>query len=90
MNLDIVLKEISKNKKIKVKRVGDNDIQVFIEVDEWRDVLRIYPKTKTAEFLDIEDEWEELLGAVEEKYKGLPEIRMLVDYLNENKYDIVF
>ncbi len=90
MNLNDVLDHISKNKKIKIERVGDNDVRVFIKIDGMTDILRIYPKTKTAEFLDIEEEWEELIGAVEAKYKNFSEIKVLVAYLNANKYDIIF
>lgn len=90
MELDEILDKVTENKKITIKRIRDNDVQVFMEVDGFIDILRIYPKTKTAEFLDIEDLWEELISAVEEKYKSLPEIRKLVDYLNENKYNITF
>lgn len=90
MKLDDLLNEISKNKKITIKRIDKNDVLVFMEIDGWTEVLRIYPETKTAEFLDIEDDWVELEGAVEERYKSLPEIKRLYDYLNENKYDIIF
>ncbi len=90
MQLDTLLSQISENKRITVKRVNENDVQVFIEVSGLPDILRIYPKTKKAEFLDIGDEWEELYGAVEEKYKDFPGIKKLVDYLNEEGYDISF
>jgi hypothetical protein len=90
MKLDDLLSEISKNKKITVNKIGRKVIRVLMEVDGMRDVLMIYPETKSAEFLDLDAEWEELQAAVETEYKNLPEIKRLYNYLIENKYDIIF
>ncbi|MDO8528751.1 MAG: hypothetical protein Q7S06_02570 [Nanoarchaeota archaeon] len=87
MSLDEVLKEISKNKKISVERIDD---EIGISIEKEGLILRIYPLHSTSEFLDIEDEWTELDFALKEKYPEFPELQVLVDYMNENYYDIVW
>ena len=91
MKIEDILSEVSKDGKIKAERINDNDIDIFIRKGEhYERILRIYPQSKTAEFLDIDEEWEELQSALEKDYKEFPGLLALTYYLNRNKYSITF
>ncbi len=92
MSLQEVLDKISENGKVRVERT-DESVDVSIKEggsSVYARILRIYPHSKSAEFLDIGDEWDELQGALKDEYGGFPELLFLTDYLNEEKYDIIF
>lgn len=92
MDLDAVLKKISKNPNMAIKKREDG-IDVYIRENpngKLSRIIRIYPKYDSAEFLDIEDVWTELSDAVEEEYPNFPEISELVNSLNEADYNIVW
>ena len=90
MTIDLVLNEISKNGKIKVVKTSEEIGVSVMRGDYYERVLRIYPQFKTAEFLDINDEWDELQGALEEVYKEFPQLIILTRHLNNAGYDIIF
>ena len=77
--------------RIRLEKFGDNDIDVLIKRNgEYTRVLRIYPLGKFAEFLDIDDQWDELDGALESDYGEFPELLEIAHYLKREKYDIIF
>ena len=87
MFIDTLIEQISRSDKVKVERIKD-EVRVSIEGDGL--VLRIYPESKTAEFIDIEDEWYELKYALEEKYPQFPELESLRIGMSESGYRIIW
>lgn len=85
MLLTDLLNTLSKNNKVSVKMRHD-----LVTVNLNGDILVIYHHVKLAEFLDINDDWVELHGALEEYYKEIPELKQLYEYLREEKYNINF
>ncbi len=90
MILEELLDEVSKSSQIKVDK-SDDEIDISIKDGEiFSRILRVYPQNKTAEFLDIEDVWDELHYALEDKYGTFPEVAKIADFLNQNKYSITW
>jgi hypothetical protein len=87
MQLNQILREISNDGSLEVETLEN---EFSISTDRDRRILRIYPGNKTAEFLDIEDEWDELKWALDEKYSEYPGLKILVEYLNDKFYDITW
>jgi hypothetical protein len=87
MDLEDYLKILFQNKKVSVR---ENDDEIVINLNG--DVLVVYLKEKSAEFLDIdEDDWNYLPWALEEKYyKEIPELRFFYEYLRQEKYKIKY
>ena len=93
MKIEDLLSEISKDGKIIFEKIEEDIPEISISIkreNSYERVLRIYPKVKTAEFLDINEEWEELIWALEVYYKEFPGLRRITDYLNKEKYRINF
>ncbi len=85
MEIKEILK-IAKGKGIRCELDG-KEVKVFVE----RNLeLKIYPKTRTAEFLEIDYEWSELEHAVRNRYSEYPEMVVLTDLLNAGGYDIIW
>ena len=82
-----LIEQISRSDKVKVERIKD-EVRVSIDGDGL--VLKIYPERKTAEFIDIENEWDELKYALEEKYPKFPELEDLRKSMSERGYDIAW
>ncbi len=88
--IERLLQEISANKGIRIETLRDEYVISVKENGNFDLILRIYLSGKTAEFIDIEDEWDELDYAIQDKYGKFPEIKRVVDYLNNNNYSIIW
>ena len=86
MAIEEDLKIICEDSALELK-IEDREISVSIDHER---ILRIYPEGKTAEFLDIEDEWDELDIALKEKYPKFPRLKEVTDYLNGLDYHIIY
>lgn len=86
MELPQILELLSRNKKVLVRNIREDNIMVKMGDS----VLMLYPKTKTAEFLDIPEEWDELPAILEGEYKDFPELKRLYDYMIKGRYQIIF
>jgi len=91
MSLQDLLSSVSEDGRVRVESIGENDLHVSVkDGDNYRLVLRIYPLGKTAEFLDIGGEWDELDGALEEDYREFPELLRMKRILDTLDYGIIF
>ncbi len=85
MEIEEILR-IANGEGIRCEQDG-KEVKVFVE----RNLeLRIYPQTKTAEFLEIDYEWDELKHAVRNRYSKHPEMVVLTDLLNAGGYEIIW
>lgn len=90
MGLKESLEAAERNQKIKVE-ILDDEIKVSLVEDPFEVIVIVYPKHKTAEFLDVDptNEWDELKGALE-RYSGFPEIIGVYNELCKEDYRITW
>ena len=91
MSLEEAIKNLSKNSNIEIDRDDKNgDISITLKRINFKEIVRIYPEAKGAEFLDVnpKDEYIELLEAIKNRYWDFPQLIPLVDVMNSEGYDI--
>ena len=90
MAIDDVFDEI-RNPLVKIERVDVDKINVSAINGIFSNlILRIYPESRMAEFIDIEDKWDDLNPALKSKYPEIPELKKIVDFMNEENYGIIW
>ncbi|MFZ1971041.1 MAG: hypothetical protein WAU65_02590 [Candidatus Nanoarchaeia archaeon] len=88
---DLLSKILGNNDGILINVKGSNDISIFVkEGGSYEPILTISPKDKTAEFVNIEEDWTEIQSALEKKHENYPELRALADYLTQEEYNITW
>ncbi len=93
MTLIDLLNAIPKSDRVRIEEIDDNEIKVSVNNGScYMRVLRIYSHGKSAEFLDIDDKWDELDGALEDDifYRKFPELLKIKRVLNSLDYHIMF
>jgi len=86
-----VLADAESSNDFGIFRSGDKINILVRERDSWNPVITIYPETLFAEFLDFDfDEWDELSGAIQDRYG---ECSLIADFhktLNEEGYHLIW
>jgi len=86
-----VLADAESSSDLSIFRSGDKINVLARERDSWNPVLTIYPGTLFAEFLDLAfDEWDELSGAIRDRYGECSLIADFHETLNLEGYHIVW
>jgi hypothetical protein len=83
MSLLKVLDYLNKNPKVNIRRSAD---EITIRLGNEKDMIRIYPEERRAEFFDIDKTNERTLR--EKYYTNFPQLRDLFLKLVEEGYEI--